>query len=81
MACLARCLVLHCVFQPHSAGQQVVPLPPPLCRFHYTMLAWLPTYFSDSLSLNLARAAQVGGLLTHACAAACVPPLLALVAA
>lgn len=24
------------------------------------MLAWLPTYFSDSLSLNLARAAQVG---------------------
>ncbi|KAI7838246.1 hypothetical protein COHA_007991 [Chlorella ohadii] len=27
--------------------------------FHYTMLAWLPTYFSDSLSLNLARAAQV----------------------
>lgn len=29
--------------------------------FHYTMLAWLPTYFCDSLSLNLAAAAQVGG--------------------
>ena len=28
--------------------------------YHYTMLAWLPTYFSDSLSLSLAAAAQVG---------------------
>lgn len=27
--------------------------------FHYTMLAWLPTYFTDSLSLDLAHAAQV----------------------
>ena len=27
--------------------------------FHYTMLAWLPTYFTDSLSLNLMKAAQV----------------------
>jgi hypothetical protein len=28
-------------------------------RFHYTMLAWLPTYFTDTLSLNLSQAAQV----------------------
>lgn len=27
--------------------------------FHYTMLAWLPTYFTDTLSLNLSQAAQV----------------------
>ena len=27
--------------------------------FHYTMLAWLPTYFTQSLSLNLFKAAQV----------------------
>lgn len=27
--------------------------------FHYTMLAWLPTYFTQSLSLDLVRAAQV----------------------
>ena len=30
-----------------------------LHRFHYTMLAWLPTYFTDTLSLNLSQAAQV----------------------
>ena len=28
--------------------------------FHYTMLAWMPTYFTDSLALDLGRAAQVG---------------------
>ncbi|EFN56606.1 hypothetical protein CHLNCDRAFT_21975, partial [Chlorella variabilis] len=27
--------------------------------FHYTMLAWMPTYFTDSLSLDLSHAAQV----------------------
>ena len=27
--------------------------------FHYTMLAWLPTYFSETLDLNLSQAAQV----------------------
>ncbi len=27
--------------------------------FHYTMLAWLPTYFTDTLSLDLMQAAQV----------------------
>lgn len=27
--------------------------------FHYTMLAWLPTYFTDTLDLNLSQAAQV----------------------
>lgn len=27
--------------------------------FHYTMLAWLPTYFTDTLSLDLMKAAQV----------------------
>ena len=26
--------------------------------FHYTMLAWLPTYFSETLDLNLSQAAQ-----------------------
>ena len=26
--------------------------------FHYTMLAWLPTYFTDTLDLNLSQAAQ-----------------------
>ncbi len=29
------------------------------CRFHYTMMAWLPTYFTDTLSLTLSQAAQV----------------------
>jgi len=29
------------------------------CRFHYTMMAWLPTFFSDTLSLSLTQAAQV----------------------
>lgn len=28
-------------------------------RFHYTMMAWLPTFFSDTLSLSLTQAAQV----------------------
>lgn len=27
--------------------------------FHYTMMAWLPTYFTDTLSLTLSQAAQV----------------------
>ncbi|KAK9902140.1 hypothetical protein WJX75_005702 [Coccomyxa subellipsoidea] len=27
--------------------------------FHYTMMAWLPTYFTDTLSLSLTQAAQV----------------------
>lgn len=31
----------------------------PPCRFHYTFLAWLPTYFTDTLNLNLSQAAQV----------------------
>ena len=30
-----------------------------LRRFHYTMMAWLPTYFTDTLSLTLSQAAQV----------------------
>ena len=33
-----------------------------LCRFHYTMMAWLPTYFTDTLSLSLTQAAQVRSL-------------------
>ena len=28
-------------------------------RFHYSMMAWLPTYFTDTLSLTLSQAAQV----------------------
>ena len=32
--------------------------------FHYTMLAWLPTYFSETLDLNLSQAAQARGLAT-----------------
>jgi MFS transporter, ACS family, solute carrier family 17 (sodium-dependent inorganic phosphate cotransporter), other len=35
-------------------------------RFHYTMLAWLPTYFTDTLSLNLTQAAQVQRVLRAA---------------
>ena len=31
-------------------------------RFHYSMMAWLPTYFTDTLSLTLSQAAQ-GSLL------------------
>lgn len=31
-------------------------------RFHYTMLAWLPTYFTDTLSVSLVKAAQVSVL-------------------
>lgn len=27
--------------------------------FHYTMLAWLPTYFSDTLGMDILHAAQV----------------------
>ncbi|PSC76363.1 putative anion transporter chloroplastic isoform X1 [Micractinium conductrix] len=38
--------------------------------FHYTMLAWMPTYFTDSLALDLGRAAQVSLL----------PPIAAIVA-
>ena len=34
-------------------------------RFHYTMMAWLPTFFSDTLSLSLAQAAQVCPLAHH----------------
>jgi hypothetical protein len=37
-----------------------------LNRFHYTMLAWLPTYFTDTLSLNLTQAAQVQRVLRAA---------------
>ena len=33
-----------------------------VCRFHYTMMAWLPTYFTDTLSLSLTQAAQVCSL-------------------
>ena len=40
------------------------------CRFHYTMMAWLPTYFTDTLSLTLSQAAQVSLL----------PPVAAIVA-
>lgn len=38
--------------------------------FHYTMLAWLPTYFVDTLATDLTRAAQVSLL----------PPVAAIVA-
>jgi MFS transporter, ACS family, solute carrier family 17 (sodium-dependent inorganic phosphate cotransporter), other len=38
--------------------------------FHYTMLAWLPTYFIDTLSLDLTRAAQLS-LLPPIAAIAC----------
>ena len=38
--------------------------------FHYTMLAWLPTYFTQSLSLNLFKAAQVSILPPAAAIAA-----------
>lgn len=41
-----------------------------LCRFHYTMMAWLPSYFADTLSLNLTQAAQLSLL----------PPVAAIVA-
>lgn len=37
--------------------------------FHYTMLAWLPTYFTDSMSLPLSSAAKI----------ALLPPVAALV--
>lgn len=37
--------------------------------FHYTMLAWLPTYFTDSMSLPLSSAAKISLL----------PPIAALV--
>lgn len=37
--------------------------------FHYTLLAWLPTYFTDSLSLDLRAAAQLSLL----------PPIAAIV--
>ena len=40
------------------------------CRFHYTMMAWLPSYFADTLSLNLSQAAQLSLL----------PPVAAIVA-
>jgi hypothetical protein len=40
------------------------------CRFHYTMMAWLPSYFADTLSLNLTQAAQLSLL----------PPVAAIVA-
>ena len=36
--------------------------------FHYTMLAWLPTYFTDTLDLNLSQAAQVRFLPSLKCA-------------
>jgi MFS transporter, ACS family, solute carrier family 17 (sodium-dependent inorganic phosphate cotransporter), other len=42
----------------------------PLCRFHYTMMAWLPTYFTNTLSLNLTQAAQLSLL----------PPIASIVA-
>ena len=42
----------------------------PSCRFHYTMMAWLPSYFADTLSLNLTQAAQLSLL----------PPVAAIVA-
>lgn len=38
--------------------------------FHYTMMAWLPSYFADTLSLNLTQAAQLSLL----------PPVAAIVA-
>ena len=38
--------------------------------FHYTMLAWLPTYFTDALSLDL----------THAALVAVLPPAAAIAA-
>jgi ACS family sodium-dependent inorganic phosphate cotransporter len=38
--------------------------------FHYTMLAWLPTYFTDTLSVDLMHAAQT----------ALLPPLAGIVA-
>ena len=39
-------------------------------RFHYTMMAWLPSYFADTLSLSLTQAAQLSLL----------PPVAAIVA-
>ncbi|KAK9791572.1 hypothetical protein WJX73_008883 [Symbiochloris irregularis] len=38
--------------------------------FHYTMLAWLPTFFTDTLSMNITQAAQISLL----------PPVAALAA-
>lgn len=38
--------------------------------FHYTMMAWLPSYFADTLSLNLTQAAQLSLL----------PPVAAIIA-
>lgn len=38
--------------------------------FHYTMMAWLPTYFTDTLSLNLTQAAQMSLL----------PPVVSIIA-
>ncbi len=40
------------------------------CRFHYTMLAWLPTYFTSTLSVDLMHAAQT----------ALLPPIAGLIA-
>lgn len=42
----------------------------PTCRMHYTMLAWLPTFFSETLSMDISHAAQLSLL----------PPLAALAA-
>ena len=42
-------------------------------RFHYTMLAWLPTFFTDTLSMNITQAAQISLLPPFAAlAASCV---------
>lgn len=42
----------------------------PGCRFHYTMLAWLPTFFTETLSMDITHAAQISLL----------PPMAALAA-
>ena len=41
-----------------------------VCRFHYSMLAWLPTYFTDTMNLTISQAAQFSLL----------PPMAALAA-
>lgn len=40
-----------------------------LCNnwFHYTILAWLPSYFADTLQMDLVQASQVRALFIHEC--------------
>lgn len=65
MLCSVICQVLLDALHPaggaalKAAQQHRADHTDGVCRFHYTMMAWLPTFFSDTLSLSLTQAAQV----------------------